>query len=354
MAARIALMGLGLLSLCSAKPTLEPRQLPDQLPIAGQYEPYNNARGPQLPTPGDLTGATPAKTGGPPTADDILYQQLMAAEWTIVYFYKRAVEIFTADDFTKLGFANTTYDRIQEIRDNEVGHVNIMAGLISDNAIKPGPCKYTYNFTTPLEFLAMQTVIEVGGTAFLPGLISEASTKSGQSTLAAITEVELRHNSFSLIDIWKSNPFSGPADTVYPYPLQILSGSAFNIVPGSCPKENPPFPRPENVKPLMQINSTKSKGRPGEEIEAIFPIPQQQPRFEDGKEYYAVFFHALSNITCKYDVQKRTATVPDVFDKGKGVIIVVISDEPGAPTEDSVVAGPLLMLQQPAALVEMM
>lgn len=364
--------GLGLLGLCSAIPALQPRQLPDQLPIVGQYEPYNKARGPELPTPGDLTGATPAKTGGPATDDDILYQQLMAAEWSVVNFYPRAVEIFKADDFTQLGFPNTTYDRIQEIRNNEIGHVNIMAGvnfdilrkatsilipylqLISDDAVKPGPCNYTHNFTSPVEFLAMQTTIEAGGTAFLPGLISEADTKDGQSTLAALTEVEIRHNSWSLIDIWKSNPFSGPADTRYPYPLQILSGTGGFIVPGSCPEENPPFPRPEIVKRVMAIDRTKSKGRPGEEIELSFPVPQLQPQFEDGKEYFAVFFHALSNITCAYDVQKKTATVPDAFDKEKGVIIVVIADEPGAPDEDSVIAGPLLMLQQPASLVEMM
>ena len=35
----------------------------------------------------------------------------------------------------------------------------------------------------------------------------------------------------------------------------------------------------------------------------------------------------------------------------QGVIIAVIADQKGAPTEDSVIAGPTFLLQQPASLV---
>ena len=70
------------------------------------------------------------------------------------------------------------------------------------------------------------------------------------------------------------------------------------------------------------------------------------PDYVDGEDYYAVFFHGVNNITVPFDTKTNSSTIPAAFDS-KGIILAVIADTPGAPTLDSVVAGPLILLQQP-------
>lgn len=48
-----------------------------------------------------------------------------------------------------------------------------------------------------------------------------------------------------------------------------------------------------------------------------------------------------------FDTKLNTSVIPATFDS-KGIILVVIADEPGAPMMDSVIAGPMILLQQPA------
>lgn len=59
----------------------------------------------------------------------------------------------------------------------------------------------------------------------------------------------------------------------------------------------------------------------------------------------------MRNVTVPFDPSSNGSTIPAEFDTGRGIIIVVIADEVGAPTDDSVVAGPLVLLQQPQALM---
>ena len=70
------------------------------------------------------------------------------------------------------------------------------------------------------------------------------------------------------------------------------------------------------------------------------------PNFASGNPYYAVFFHGVNNITVPFDTKTNSSVIPAAFES-KGIILAVIADEPGAPTLDSVVAGPLFLLQQP-------
>ena len=222
---------------------------------------------------------------------------------------------------------------------------------ISDASVKPGPCKYSFNFTTPLDFLARQVTLEAAGAAFLPGLVANTSERSNQGVLAALSAAEVRHATWATIDNFKTNPFTGPADTVYPYPLQILGLTGLlYTVPGSCPKENPPFPNPPRTAALMSFNRTAEQAGtpgPGQDIQFYFPVPEMAPKFDDGKEYYAVYFHALNNISIPFDTKTLKSTIPEQFDKEKGVIVVVIADLPGAVTAESVLAGPVLLVEQP-------
>ena len=71
------------------------------------------------------------------------------------------------------------------------------------------------------------------------------------------------------------------------------------------------------------------------------------PDYVDGQDYYAVFFHGVNNITVPFDTKTDSSIIPAALDS-KGMILAVTADTPGAPTLDSVVAGPLLLLQEPA------
>ncbi|EMC92860.1 hypothetical protein BAUCODRAFT_133780 [Baudoinia panamericana UAMH 10762] len=336
-----------LIALCAAcLTTAAPAAQPWADYVPGQTPLYNSYTGKAAPFPGGLTGAILPTSSGAPAADDLLFQNLLAAEWIVFSLYQQGVEAFNVSSFTSLGYPNTTYDRITEIRDNEAGHLNIFYDEISNASIKPGPCKYDFYFTGPEEWLAVQVLVELTSMAFLTGFVQEAQTNSTRAALLAIAQTESRHNTWALIDIWNTDPFAGPADTISPYANQVLKLAGGFVVNGSCPTENPPFPDPGQHLPSMSFNGT---GAVGTEIDIIFPT--SQPTFKNGTDYYMVYFHGLLNVSLPYDPVMHTSIVPN-FDAGKGLVVAVIADAEGAPTMESVVAGPLMLIEQPAVLTQ--
>ncbi|KAM4057590.1 ferritin-like domain-containing protein [Hirsutella rhossiliensis] len=327
---------------------------PNYGPVPGQSPLYSSYRGKAPPFPGNITEPILPTAKGSPGADDVVWQNLLSAEWVIFSFYQHGVEHFNAASFIKAGYPNTTYDRIQEIRNNEAGHLRIFQNQISPNSLKPGACRYTFPFYDPSSFLALATVIEISSMAFLTGLVQMAKLPASQGAITAIAETETRHETWSLIDIWKSNPFGGPADAVFPYANEILGITNAFIVPGSCPPENPvyPFPR-QNLPAFSAADATKGL-QPGDSFALNFTDPSNQPRFDKGKQYYATFFHGPSNISVAIDTESWPehsiqVKIPPQFE-ARGVIIAVLTDTVGAPTVDTVKAGPSILLEQPAAL----
>ncbi|KAG0645494.1 hypothetical protein D0Z07_8545 [Hyphodiscus hymeniophilus] len=315
-------------------------------PIPGQSSYYSNYNGTFPPFPANITAPILPTASGDPGPDDELWQNLLSAEWIVYSFYQQAVELFNTSSFTALGLPNTTYQRIVEIRDNEAGHLRIFQDQISATSIKPGACKYQYPFTTPDVFLPFVSFIEVSSMAFITGLAEQAKLNSSKGALVAIGETESRHNTWSLIDIWNISPFAGPADTSYPYANQILDLTNVFVVNGSCPVENPTYPAPrQNLPRFASANGTKSVA-PGSRLVIEFTEPDNQPQFCAEKDYYAVYFHGVSNITVPFDPKTNSMTIPAEFE-AKGLILGVITDEPGAPTLESCLAGPQIFLQQP-------
>jgi hypothetical protein len=251
----------------------------------------------------------------------------------IFSFYQQGVEIFNITSSTALGLPNTTYDRIQEIRDNEAGHLAIFQSQISGNSIKPGACKYQFDVTDAESFIVTLTLLEIASMAFLTGLAQQAQLNATKGALTAIGETESRHNTWALMDIWDVNSFAGSSDTSFPYANQ---SSTPPTVPGSCPQENPPYPYPtQGIAHFTYNPKTNSSLTSGTEIEFVFttapPVWEDQP-------YHAVFFHELQNVSMCFDTKTNTTTIPD-FDLNKALILGVIADEVGAPYKESVVAG---------------
>ncbi|KAJ5083403.1 hypothetical protein N7456_012830 [Penicillium angulare] len=319
--------------------------------VPGESSLFTTYQGKQTPLAAEWLKVIPATGTGEPAADDLLFQNLLSAEWAIYSFYQLAVDTYTSEDFTKLGYLNTTYERIKQIRDNEAGHIRIFQDQISENSLKPGPCTYSYGFnkTTPLNFLALQVYLEASSQAFLTGLQLQAKTNASRAALMAIGQTETRHNVWGLIDNWNTDPFSGPADTTYPYANQILELTRSFIT--SYPAENPVYPSPRQALPQMVIWGNGTTATPGSVIQPFFYQPANLPTFESGKDYYAVFYHGVQSISVPYDHVKGKVTIPSVFDQD-GVIIMNIADQEGAPTEDSVIAGPVIILEQPTVLIK--
>ena len=168
----------------------------------------------------------------------------------------------------------------------------------------------------------------------------------------------ISHKTWALTEIYKVDPFSGPADTSFPYANQILyTVLASFIVPHSCPAENPPYPSPSQDLPQLSYDAQTSTGHPGSPITFVFtpnlytgetPVPH----YAAGKDYYAVFFHGVNNISVPFDTKSNSTVIPAAFD-ANGIILGVIADTIGAPAIDTVVAGPIVLLQQPASLTNL-
>ncbi|EON98274.1 putative stress response protein rds1p-like protein [Phaeoacremonium minimum UCRPA7] len=341
----------------NAAPVSEAQKLADPSygPIPGQSSLYSTYYEVPPVFPGNITDPILPTKKGPPGVDDVTWQNLLSAEWIIYSFYQQGVEAFNASSFVAAGYPNNTYQRIMEIRNNENGHLRIFQNQISSTSVKPGACKYQFPFYDPTSFLALTTVLEVSSMSFLTGLVQQAKIDMAKGSMLAIAETETRHEVWTLLEIWKTNPFAGPSDTVFPYANEILDTTNSFIVPGSCPPENLEYPSPRQHLPALSAAEGTKSLEPGATISLNFTDATNQPSFCADKQYYAVFFHAVSNISVPIDTscwpeKAINVTIPAEFEKDKGVVIAVVADTPGAPTKETVVAGPGIILEQPAAL----
>jgi hypothetical protein len=342
-----ALAALAASSVALAAPVTDPAQHP----VPGFSNYYSDYRGKAPPYPGNETDPILPTSNRTAAPDDVLWQNLLAAEWAIFSFYQQGVELFNTSSFTAIGLPNTTYDRVQEIRDNEAGHLAIFQSQISSSSIKPGPCKYQFGVDSVQSFLVTLTLLEIASMAFLTGLTQGAKMNSTKGALTAVAATESRHNTWALMDIWDVNPFAGPADTSFPYANEILYTTNQFFVPGSCPPANPEYPYPAQELPQFTYNSkTNSTLTSGTEIEFVFTTPP--PVWDPATSYYAVFFHELVNVSVPFDTKTNLTRIPD-FDLNKGLIVGVIADKWGAPYKESVVAGPVLLVEQPAGAIKL-
>ena len=347
--ASVALLFAGILHAAPTPQSSEILANPDFGPIPAESSYYSNYNGTSPPFPGNYTQPVFPTESGPPGPDDLLFQNLAGAEWAIYNFYQFGVETFNESAFVEAGYPASTYQRIIEIRDNEAGHARIFEEAISNTSTKPAQCKYQFGITTPVAYLAAHTVVEIASMAFLTGLVLQATLDSSKAALVAVAETEARHEAWGLIEIWNQSPFGGPVDTVFPYANQILDTTKVFIVPGSCPAGNPSYPIPSQNLPSLSYAENSTTLLPGSPITFAFSNPANQPNFEANTTYYAVFFHGLLNITEPFDTKTNSSIVPPEFE-AKGLFLAVISDTPGAPTMDTVKAGPLVIVEQPVEI----
>jgi hypothetical protein len=183
--------------------------------------------------------------------------------------------------------------------------------------------------------------------AFLTGLELQAKLRLSRGALVAIAATETRHNTWSLIDNWDANPFAGPGDTFFPYANQILDFTNAWVVNDSCPVENPTFPSPRQGLPSLHADPQTTKTiAPGSPLTMEVSGGEHPLKFNTSQEYFAVFFHGLLNVTMPFNIANMSTKIPATLEP-RGIYEVVLATREGAPTEDSVVAGPLLLLELP-------
>lgn len=90
---------------------------------------------------------------------------------------------------------------------------------------------------------------------------------------------------------------------------------------------------------------------PGATLALNFTDAANEPVYAEGGEYFAVSFHGVAHISVPLDVSRWpgaavTVTIPQQFEE-RGIIIVGIANEVGAPNLSTVVVGPEILLQQP-------
>ena len=82
----------------------------------------------------------------------------------------------------------------------------------------------------------------------VPSCVQTAQLNVTKAALTAVAEVESRHSTWSL-GYFGADPFTGPAETVFPYPNQILATEDYWILPG----------RDLSLLPLIPSSSSSCK-----------------------------------------------------------------------------------------------
>ncbi len=163
------------------------------------------------------------------------------------------------------------------------------------------------------------------------------------------TDLYQAHQSETMLFEFSQSPFARPVHTAFPYANEILDTTKVFIVPGSCPKGNPDYPIPSQNLPTLSYQMNTTTLLPGSPVKFVFPDSDNQPKFKAGEQYFAVYFHGLLNITQPFDLKTNISKIPAEFE-AKGLFLAVISDTPGAPKKENVVAGPLVITEQPVQI----
>lgn len=193
-------------------------------------------------------------------------------------------------------------------------------------------------------------------------------------TVTAIAETEARHETWALLDIWGASPFAGPADTSFPYANPILDTTRPFVVAGSsCPAANPPVPATAAEPAGAERRAGDGVAGAGGRGSASRSRTRATSRgFRVGPSGAAPaattpsIFRGVANVSVAIDASRWA---PAGWERDRVVVVddpggdpgaasrptgasssPVVADAPGAPTEESVVAGPGIMLEQPAEL----
>jgi hypothetical protein len=270
-----------------------------------------------------LVSGAPAPLGirGAAPTDTQVLQLAMNVENLEGAFYEGALAKFDEAAFRKAGLPSFARGRLVQIAGNEAFHAKLLRGILGKDA--PAPCKYSFPYKTPVEFVALAAVLEGGGVSAYSGALAAISNKKYLTVAGEILPMEARHNAFINGAIRNEQPFSSPVDTPLT-PNDILTLVTPFIV--SCPPTNPKLPFHPN--PSLSVNPPNAPS--GTEVTFTFKATR-------GHTYYAHFLYGLEVKTVKLSGNK--AKVPaNLF----GTYYVIITSS--RDSIENVVAGPAISI----------
>jgi rubrerythrin len=127
-------------------------------------------------------------------------------------FYVKGLQRFSAADFSNFGITGL-FDRLRDIRDHEVAHVETIASVVQSLGGAPVVGgEFAFPYTDARSFLRVAQVLENTGVSAYDGAIALIRTPQIQTAGATIATVEARHAAF-LNFVNGDNPFPAATDT---------------------------------------------------------------------------------------------------------------------------------------------
>lgn len=281
------------------------------------------------------------------SGDQKLFQNLLAAEWIVDSMYASGLEFFAPSDFTTAGYPNNTYDQLKSVYQNENGHLRIFERAIESTIIKPGRCNYSFGFehitnkTLAVQvYMNIVSQVEIGSMAYLTGLAHEAENVETLYTIMGTISAETRHLTFVNGQVLDVGDFVGPTDTIYPFPLQLLSVTKQFIIPNSCPPENPPYPSPDQNLPKLSLDVKRSNIQ---SKNGTLTLTADLKGFQSNKTLSVIFFQSVFNYTkqaTSLGNNTLQVKIPNLT-SDKGNLIVALSNTSHVTKKEDILAGPL-------------
>jgi hypothetical protein len=246
-------------------------------------------------------------------------------------FYKKALSMWSVDDFTAAGFSTMFYDDLKYVAHDEEGHVTYLeAGLTAAGASPVEACTYSFPMTTPKEFVALASVIEgVGVSAYL-GAAADITSKAYLTAAGAILVTEALHQSTQRGAIGEV-----PMANVFGTPLGL--NPVYTIASGfitACPSTNVALP----VKAYPSL--TLVSGEPTAPGALVDLAPKSMP----SGTFYATFVSGLMIIPVAPSSISNGMVMAEVPAGISGQSYVFLtSDNSGNITDATVLAGPAII-----------
>ena len=197
-----------------------------------------------------VSATSPGNNQGRQQADCDVLNYALTLEHLEANFYIQAVETFSEaqmeDYIAGMNFgpavSSEVYQRVVDVRDHEVTHVETLISVLESLGCDPvPPCEYDFSgaLADVATFFATSQVLEDTGVMAYDGAIDLIESRTLQTAAATIATVEARHASyFRLLN--QLNPFPAPFDEPIE-PAGIIEAVLATGLIISCPVA-PPVP----------------------------------------------------------------------------------------------------------------
>lgn len=290
-------------------------------------------RGYMIPALAALAAAAPVeRTTAHPNDAEILNYAL-TLEHLEATFYAEGIKKLKAYDFEKIGVPSEFYANLQEIASDEATHVTFLTSALQSAGYGAvAACTYDFGYTDAEGFLQIASILEGTGVSAYLGAAQYITSKEYLTAAGAILTVEARHSAY-LRDNQRpqrESPFPSPFDI--PLDFDEVYSLAAGFITG-CPAGNAKLLPALKAFPALAV---KQSG----ELKAGMTITVTAAKAVAAKAAY--FITTLGPVAAQLQGSGTTyqVTIPSGVQAGQEYLVLT---KGGAPTDDTIVAGPALV-----------